>query len=331
MRQFSPFGSTLRPSFLLSAAIIVSSLNSATNAQFSDHPGGQDATAHALAAEEEGMILRVLSFNIRYGTASDGVNRWENRHEFVADVIKSSNADLIGLQEALRFQIDQLVKDIPDYQFVGLGRDDGKDQGEFSAILYNVGRFEPIDTETFWFSDTPGVAGSMSWGNTLPRICTYARFRDRDSGEFVDIYNLHLDHRSAPSRERSTALLWERIRRRSSDRTPIVVTGDFNASEESAPILFLKGEQPGPNGQSPPQPGLIDSYRIIQPEETEVRTAHGFRGGVDGPKIDYVLVHPHQSEVTDAEIIRVNRAGRYPSDHYPVSATLVLRPAQLSD
>ncbi len=268
--------------------------------------------------------LRVMSFNIRYGTANDGENRWENRRDLVAEVIKSSDAGLIGLQEALKFQIDQILEDVPGYQLVGVGRDDGREAGEYAAILVRTDRFEVLDQETFWFSDTPSTPGSTSWGNSIPRICTRARVRHKATDRLVDIYNVHFDHRSAESRYRSAALLAERIGRSESDGVPVVVTGDFNAGEDSDPIQFLKGSGPGPDGGSPLSPGLVDTFRQVQPEAETVGTYNGFVGRDGGAKIDYVFVRAGQFEVSDAAIDRTNRDGQYPSDHNPVTATLVL-------
>ena len=154
--------------------------------------------------------LTVMSFNIRYGTANDGDNHWTLRREFLFDVMREADADLVGLQEALEAQIAALLQALPQYGLVGVGRDDGRTRGEYAAILYRRDRFRVSDAGTFWFSDTPEVVASRSWGNNITRICTWARFVDRDGQAFWH-YNVHLDHESQPSRERSTALLAERI------------------------------------------------------------------------------------------------------------------------
>ena len=174
--------------------------------------------------------LQVMSFNIRYGTAKDGDNHWSARREMLFDVIRERDADLVGLQEALAFQIDEIQAAVPGYAVVGVGRDDGGRAGELSAILFKVGRFRVADAGTFWFSDTPEVPASKSWGNNITRICTWARLIDRDGRGFYH-FNLHLDHESQPSRERSTALLRQRIEARAFLTDPVVVTGDFNVGE----------------------------------------------------------------------------------------------------
>lgn len=264
-----------------------------------------------------GEPLHVMSFNIRYGTAEDGENHWSARREFLFDVLRERNADLVGLQEALAFQIDEIESAVPGYAVVGVGRDDAGEAGEFSAILFRKGRFRVAEAGTFWFSDTPEVPGSASWGNTITRICTWARFVDRDGRGFY-LFNLHLDHRSQPSRERSVALLRQRIAARAFPADPVVVTGDFNAGEDNPALEALVSSG---NPSSP----FVDTYRVLYPGEKGVGTFTGFTlGSTDGAKIDYVLVQPG-TEVLSAEIVRTSRDGRYPSDHFPVAATIRLR------
>ena len=152
------------------------------------------------------LQLRVMSFNIRYGTADDGENRWENRREMVFDVIRNYQPDVVGLQEALRFQIDQIREALPEYGELGVGRNDGKIKGEYAAILYRTARFNVDESSTFWFSDTPDVPNSKHWGNKTTRICTWARLTEKKSSKSFYFYNMHLDHRSQQSREKSVVL-----------------------------------------------------------------------------------------------------------------------------
>jgi endonuclease/exonuclease/phosphatase family metal-dependent hydrolase len=259
-----------------------------------------------------------MSFNIRYGTANDGDNHWKQRREFLLDVTREANADLIGLQEALDGQVRELLEALPDYAVVGVGRDDGRTRGEYAAILYRRDRFRVSDAGTFWFSDTPEVIASRSWGNSITRICTWARFVDRDGRAFWH-YNVHLDHQSQPSRERSAGLLAERIAARRAPDEPAIVTGDFNAGEANPAVTRLTAAQ----GDAPAM--YVDSFRVRHPDEKVAGTFNGFKfGTTTGDKIDYVLVPPG-TEVLDAAIIRTSRADRYPSDHFPVIARIVLR------
>ncbi len=271
----------------------------------------------AQAAAQPGAALSVMTFNIRYGTANDGDNRWANRREFLFDVIREANADVIGLQEALDAQLGEIVTALPAYAVVGVGRDDGRTKGEYAAILFRRDRLHVSDSGTFWFSDTPSVVASTSWGNTTTRICTWARFVDRDGRAFWH-FNVHLDNVSQPSRERSTVLLAQRMAERRVPSEPAIVTGDFNVGEDNPAVATLLASRAG-------APSLmLDTFRVRHPDEKVVGTFSGFvMGETSGPKIDYILVPPG-TEVLDAAIVRTNRDGRYASDHFPVTARVRL-------
>ena len=278
----------------------------------------QGAQSPAPAAASIRTPLTLMSFNIRYGTANDGENRWALRREMLFDVVRDAKADLVGLQEALDGQIQELLTALPQYGVVGVGRDDGKTRGEYAAILYRRDRFHVSDAGTFWFSDTPEVVASKSWGNTITRICTWARFVDRDGSAFWH-YNVHLDHQSQPSRERSAGLLAERIAARRSLTEPAIVTGDFNVGETNPAITRLTAPQSGAPAT------FIDTFRARHPDEKMAGTFTGFKyGETSGDKIDYILVPPG-TEVLEAAIVRTSRNDKYPSDHFPVVARVVVR------
>jgi endonuclease/exonuclease/phosphatase family metal-dependent hydrolase len=262
--------------------------------------------AHSVGLQNAREPLTVMSFNIRYGTAKDGDNDWTHRRTALFDVIREQDADLIGLQEALAFQVDEILAAAPVYASIGVGRDDAGAGGELSPILFRKNRFHVAEAGTFWFSDTPAVPGSRSWGNNITRICTWARLIDRDGRGFY-LYNVHLDHQSQPSRERSTQLLRERIDARALTADPVVVTGDFNAGEKNPALVTLLGP-------------FVDTFRVVRPDEQPAGTFTAFEfGNVGGEKIDYVLVPPG-TEVQHADIVRFSRNRRYPSDHFPVVA-----------
>jgi endonuclease/exonuclease/phosphatase family metal-dependent hydrolase len=264
-------------------------------------PAGQPAQAEPLT---------VMSFNIRYGTASDGDNHWLKRREQLFALLREQQADVIGLQEALYGQIEEILQAVPGYDYVGVGRSDGRRAGEYAAILYRTARLRPRRSDTFWFSDTPGVVKSTSWGNQIERICTWAYFEDREGPAFY-LYNVHLDHQSQPSRERSAALLLERIRARD-PRAAAVVTGDFNAGEDNPAAVAMRAS-------------FLDSFRVLHPDAREAGTFNGFTfGQTSGDKIDFVFVEPG-TDVVEAAIARTSRDGRYPSDHFPVTARIRLR------
>jgi len=271
------------------------------------------------------LELRIMTFNIRYGSAGDGPNQWKNRKEMVFDVLRDHNPEIVGLQEALNFQMSEICTALGKYGQVGVAREDGKVDGEFSSILYDISRFKVDESGTFWFSNTPEVPGSNHWGAACVRICTWARFIERKSGKAFYVFNLHLDHVSQPSREKSAVLLANRIKnRKHSD--PFILTGDFNTGESNPVVTYLKGktELTGADGQKSKNPvPMVDSFRVLHPDVKDVKTGHAFRGTRKGNKIDYVFV-PSNIKVLEAQILYDNIDGRYPSDHYPVNATLRL-------
>jgi len=278
------------------------------------------ACAPAASPAADPGAIRVMTFNIRYGTAEDGANSWPFRRNLVFDVVRGFHPDLLGVQEALRAQLDELGAAVPGYSEIGVGRDDGKTAGEYSAILFRQGRFAPLESGTFWFSDTPDAPGSMSWGNRITRIATWARLRDATTGRTFVVYNLHLDHESQPSRERSAELLANRLRQHGEE--PVIVMGDFNSGEANPAYRFLTGAgELSP--QAVPSPRLRDTYRVWHPADTLVGTFNGFTGARNGEKIDHVLVSGDWS-VLEAAIVTTSAAARYPSDHFPVTATVRL-------
>lgn len=254
--------------------------------------------------------LTVMSFNIRYGTANDGDNSWPNRDHLVMRVFEDRKAQIVGVQEALVFQLDEITEAHPHYGVIGVGRDDGKTKGEYAAILYDTRRFAVDSSGTFWLSDTPEVVASTSWGNSITRICTWARLIDRASGDAVYVYNAHYDHRSQESREKSSRLILDRIASRTHD-DPVVLMGDFNAGESNSAITSIN------------ESDLIHSYRALHPDQAAVGTFNAFTGKTDAEMIDHIFVSPGV-KILNADIDRTNDDGRYPSDHNPVWATVEL-------
>jgi endonuclease/exonuclease/phosphatase family metal-dependent hydrolase len=291
-------------------------------------------TERTAPAAQAANALKVMSFNIRYGTARDGDNAWELRRGAVVEVIEAFGAEVLGLQEALHFQLEELAAAMPRYERIGVGRDDGIEAGEYAAILIDRSRLEVLAQGTFWFSDTPDVPGSTSWGNDIPRICTWARLRDRASGRAFQVYNVHWDHISQPSRERSAELLMRTIARQvlsgedpsaSDQPEPVIVTGDFNAGEANPAFRRLLGvRSEAREVLEAPERALLDTFRLLHPAARDVGTFNGFEGVTTGEKIDAILVS-EEWEVVVAEIVRAAPEGRHPSDHFPVTATLQFR------
>ncbi len=282
--------------------------------------------ARAAAAGEQPQAkadLIVMSFNIRYGAANDGENNWDKRKDLACEVVRRHKPDLVGLQEALRSQIDDMRAALPAYGEIGVAREDGKTKGEYSAILYRKDRFDVDDSGTFWLSDTPEVPGSITWGNACTRVCTWARVLPKPSGKPFYMVNTHLDHISQLSREKGIALIMARLSSRKHP-DPVVLTGDFNSGENNAVVRYLKGErrlEVVNNGMSQNPLPLVDTFRLLHQDASNVGTAHGFKGSRAGNKIDYIFVAPG-TEVLQAEILHDNQDNRYPSDHYPITAAI---------
>jgi len=275
------------------------------------------ASFSGVAWAEGGLAVRAMSFNIRFNNPKDGPNRWSERRETAAEVIRRFDGDFIGMQEALPDQIADLLEMLPGYCSFGAPRGADGQGGEASPIFYRHDRWT-IDARrqgTFWLSDAPHVPGSITWGNAWPRIVTWARFVEQRSGRGLYVFNTHFDHVSALSRSKGAALLAEAIAARDLP-DPVLVTGDFNAGETSEPIEYLTGRRPG----SPAR--LVDTFRELHVGADVAGTFHAFRGEPRPDKIDYVFVPPG-ADVRAAEIIRFNLDGRYPSDHFPVAAEVV--------
>jgi endonuclease/exonuclease/phosphatase family metal-dependent hydrolase len=270
------------------------------------------------AEKAKSLDLRAMTFNIRNGRAKDGENRWELRKEFVCDVIRDYAPDVLGVQEAFRFQLDEFNKRLPEYGEVGIGRD-GASKGEYTSILYLKKRFDVDESGTFWLSDTP-TKPSAHWGNRYRRVCSWARLIDKKSARAFYVYNTHMDHESQRARENGAQLIMKTIMARTQP-DPFILMGDFNASESNPVITYLKGD--GKLAEQSPIP-VVDSWRIMHPNEKVAGTSNRFNGYLGSSKIDYIFVMPG-THVSKASIVRTNRDGRWPSDHYPVTAELSLR------
>lgn len=265
-------------------------------------------------ARADDELVRVMTFNVRYGSANDGENSWPNRKEVLLDAIRNFDPDLLGTQETLAMQADFLAENLPALTLVGVGRDDGKRAGELSALMFKKVRFELVDSGTFWLSETPDKPGSKSWDSSLPRIATWARLRDKTSGGREICYlNTHWDHRGNKARVESAKI----IRRWISEHAPhgvAIVTGDLNITDDHEGYRTLADDRQ--------QPRLRDMYRLLYPEPgKDEATFHNFSGKRGGRRIDFIFASSEATPIASA-IDYTNREGRYPSDHYPVTAVL---------
>jgi endonuclease/exonuclease/phosphatase family metal-dependent hydrolase len=268
-----------------------------------------------LHAQDEGDALRVMSFNVRLGVADDGDNSWEHRKGLLAKTVQDFDPDLLGTQETWDFQAKYLLDRLPGRAYVGWDRQPGSDDGEQCGILYRTARFEKLDAGQFWLSEAPEVPGSKSWDSSLPRVVTWVELRDRTrpGGTFV-FFNTHFDHRGSDARRESARLLRRRLGALGPDAAWIL-TGDFNCAEASPPYQILV--RAGGGGLR-----VVDSYRTVHPRRSDDEGTFGaFRGNRSGGRIDWVL-HSVGFDTVSAAIDRSHEGGRYPSDHYPVTAVL---------
>jgi len=273
---------------------------------------GMAAMLLALGAADA-KPLRVLTYNLRYITSGDkGERAWTARRDQAAELIKNDAADIVGIQEGLPPMMNDLADRLAGYAVIGVGREDGIDRGEYAAILVKSDRFRVQESGTFWLSDTPAIPNSCTWGNTVTRICTWAKLYDRETGRTLHFYNTHLDHASPEARQKGTELILSRIAARAA-AGPVMLTGDFNAAESDPLHASVKSA------------GLGDVWKSIHPQASpdDAATFHQFTGAKGGARIDYIYASPDFKAV-ESEVIRSSKNGNYPSDHYPVRATLNL-------
>lgn len=260
--------------------------------------------------KEPASPLRVMSYNIRYNNPGDGEHAWPHRASRVASTILFNNADLIGVQEALKGQMDTLSTLLPGYQWIGVGRDDGKEAGEFSAIFYRTDRLEVIDSGTFWLSKNPSVPGSKDWDAALTRIATWGHFKDIQADTSIYHFNTHFDHRGEEAREKSAELIAQRATR-TADKYPLVVTGDFNFTESASGYSALTSK-------------LTDTFYATK--EPRHGPDHTIYGGFEvthepGRRIDYIFTNEHLDVLQYANLSD-NWNGAYSSDHLAVIVTI---------
>jgi len=265
---------------------------------------------------KESSHIRVMTFNIRYDEPQDKENAWPNRKELVASVIRFHHADLVGVQEALASQLKDLDKLLADYSWVGVGRADGKAAGEFSAILYRKSRFKSLESSTFWLSETPQVP-SAGWDAALPRIVTWVKLHDLQTGKIFFHFNTHFDHRGVRARNESARLLLDQIRQIARD-LPVVVTGDLNFTESSDGYQLLTRKN------SEKSPALRDArYLSEHGHHGPTSTFNEFKALIPGRKIDYVFVKG-DIRVLQHGVLSDTWDGRFASDHLPVLAEIII-------
>lgn len=257
--------------------------------------------------------LTVATFNLRVDAGARAPSQaWPVRRPLVGESIRHFDPDILGTQEGLISQLMDLRRDLPEYCFVGQGREGGS-QGEFVAIFYRADRFAPLEEGHFWLSDTPDLAGTSTWGNRYKRMATWVRFSDRLWEREIIVLNTHWDHEVPAAREKSAGLIRERVGHWPAE-VPVVVMGDFNAiaGQDRAHDLMVQDgffQDTWTTAVKRSGDPLLDTFHDFQPHRRA------------GRRIDWILtrgpLHPH-----GVEIVSWQGGGLYPSDHFPVVARL---------
>lgn len=253
-----------------------------------------------------GETLSVMTYNLRYASPNPP-NDWPTRRPLVREVIQTVAPDVIGTQEGLYGQLKDVATDLPDYEWLGLGRDGGS-RGEFMAIFYRKARLEPLAFDHYWLSDTPEVMGSKTWGPTLPRMVTWIQFRDlRTKQEFYFI-NTHFDHQVQVAREKSAELVRQRVAQLNTT-LPVILVGDFNARAGQNKAYHILTED-----------GFFkDTWETAAERKGEgINTFNSFKDiQTNGVRIDWILTRGDVA-ASKTEIVTFSRNGQFPSDHFPV-------------
>lgn len=251
------------------------------------------------------LDVTAFSYNIRMNSPNDGLNIWENRKQWVAQSIEFFEGDLIGAQEVTYTQLKDLDSLLPGYDYLGVGRQGGN-QGEFSPIFYRKDQFEVLNSETFWLSKTPDSVASKGWDAALPRIVTWAEFKEKKTGKTFFHFNTHFDHRGSQARKESSQLILEKIEEIARD-APVILTGDFNIRPEQEPYAVLVKE-------------LKDTYHSADkkygPEHTF--NAWNYKGEGDFHRIDFIFYKGQGIQALKYHVLDGQRGKYFVSDHFPV-------------
>ena len=262
--------------------------------------------------------MKVMTFNIRYNNPGDSIYNWDHRRDLVNNVIRSYNPDIAGFQEVLYGQMKDLKNALKEYEYFGVGRDNGKKAGEYSLIIYKKSRFKRMGGSTFWLSETPSLPGSKSWNSACTRIVTWVKLEDSKSGLVFYLFNTHFDHISEKARVESAKLLKTKIAELCGT-SPVVVTGDFNSTPSDASYKILTDTI---SGISLHDTRLFMKFLPGEPSYSFI----GFPfHPTEGELIDFIFTANDKHLITESyHIVTDSKNGLYPSDHLPVTSELVI-------
>jgi len=244
----------------------------------------------------------IMSFNIRYDNEYDKENSWQDRREDVVKVIIKNQASIIGIQEALINQLEFIDSSLTNFTYIGVGRGDGKEKGEFSPIFYDSTIYEVIKSSTFWLSKTPDTV-SVGWDAALERTCSYGLFQHRETKKKIWVFNTHFDHIGKKARYRSAKLILEKMKEFNTDDLPIILMGDLNSTPDEKPIILLKKH-------------MIDAAAIATESKGD-HTFNGFSEDGDWKRIDYIFINDIQVKIY--QVIEDRKSNdHFISDHFPI-------------
>ena len=256
--------------------------------------------------------LNVMTFNIRYNTKNDSLNAWPYRKDNAASQVLFHNVHILGVQEALHEQMMDMGQSLSRFKFTGVGRDDGKTKGEYSAIFYDTTRLTLAESKTFWLSLTPEVPGSRGWDANITRIVTWARFRDTRTKKLFFVFNTHFDHIGQEARRESAKLLKRKVKEIAGNN-PVIIMGDFNAKPSEEPIMVLVND---------PDKFTDSKALSVQPHYGPEGTFNGFGSKErDNEPIDHIFLKGKWKVLQHATLSQT-WGGRFSSDHFPVFAKL---------
>jgi len=260
----------------------------------------------------QGQSVTFLTYNLRYDNPADCEDAWPVRRDFLAGQLRFHRPDVFGIQEGLHRQLEYLQEQLPPYSRVGVGRDDGRQAGEYSALFYRTDRFRALESGTFWLSETPDTV-SKGWDAALPRICTWALLEDTATRERMWVFNTHFDHIGRVARRKSAELLVQKINEKNTAGDPVVLMGDFNSEPAEEPIQVLRAALHDARAHSLEPPfgpdGTFNGFKFHEPVTR---------------RIDYIFVNDGL-RVGQYAVLSDARNCHYPSDHLPVLARCQLR------
>lgn len=256
--------------------------------------------------------VKLMSYNIRLDLKSDGENWWEKRKDKVAGMINYYEADFVGLQEVVHNQLLYLKDSLRGYDFIGVGRDDGKEAGEYSCIFYKKDKYTIVQQSTFWLSPTPDLP-SKGWDAALNRVCTYGLFKNNKTKQLLWVFNTHFDHMGKQARLESAKLIIKKISELNTKNYPVLVSGDFNSRPEDEPSKYMIANMQNSRSISKLVYGNVDTWNAFK-----------FHEKPEGC-IDYIFVSNDQRiSVSKFATITDSYEMKYPSDHFPVLATIMI-------